>query len=179
LGARPLVERSGHAFIRNRMQQSKAPFGAEISGHYFFGELDGGDDGLVAACRMIAFLARGEKKLFEVRRGCPNVFTTPDLRVALEAAAQREALDRVQSAWANCPQQTLDGVRVDMPNGWALVRPSVTESALTFRFESGDWQELEELVGQFCNTLGDVGDRLWTTYEAAIGRRDPGSCGPY
>jgi hypothetical protein len=55
----------------------------------------------------------------------------------------------------------------------------VTESALTFRFESGDWQELEELVGQFCNTLGDVGDRLWTTYEAAIGRRDPGSCGPY
>lgn len=179
LGARPLVERSGHAFIRNRMQQSKAPFGAEISGHYFFGELDGGDDGLVAACRMIAFLARGEKKLFEVRRGCPKVFTTPDLRVALEAAAQREALDRVQSAWANCPQQTLDGVRVDMPNGWALVRPSVTESALTFRFESGDWQELEELVGQFCNTLGDVGDRLWTTYEAAIGRRDPDSCGPY
>ena len=69
LGAEPLAERSGHAFIRTRMQESGALFGAEISGHYFFGELAGGDDGLFAACRMIAYLAQSGKSPAESRRG--------------------------------------------------------------------------------------------------------------
>jgi phosphomannomutase/phosphoglucomutase len=58
LGAEPLIERSGHAFIRGRMLKSGARFGDEISGHYFFRDLAGGDDGMFAACWLIDFLAR-------------------------------------------------------------------------------------------------------------------------
>ena len=73
LGAEPLVERSGHAFIRSRMLESKARFGAEVSGHYFFRDLAGGDDGLFAACWMIAHLAQSaDGSLAELRRACPR-----------------------------------------------------------------------------------------------------------
>jgi len=170
LGAEPLVERSGHAFIRTRMQESEAPFGAEVSGHYFFGELGGGDDGLLAACRMIAFLTGTGQTLLDLRRECPEIFMTPDLRVPLDVAAQQETIERVRAAWSDYPQKTLDGIRIDTPAGWGLIRPSVTEPALTFRFESVDWLGLEDLVDRFCDTLGEVGDRLRTSYEIAMGR---------
>ncbi|MBN2476458.1 MAG: hypothetical protein JXB62_17725 [Pirellulales bacterium] len=169
LGAESLVERSGHAFIRNRMLKTGALFGAEISGHYFFRALDGGDDGLFAACRLIAYLAESGQTLSELREGCPQVFITPDLRVSLGPDDQRAILDQVQTSWAEHPQSTLDGIRIDFPDGWALVRSSVTEPALTFRFEASDPGWLEELVRRFCQPLADVGIELWSRYEATMG----------
>jgi phosphomannomutase / phosphoglucomutase len=170
LGAEPLVERSGHGFLRARMRQTGAAFGAEISGHYFFSELDGGDDGLFTACRAIAFLARSGKPLDKLRRRCPSVYMTPDLRLPLPGAAQEKVLRQVRRAWSAFPQCALDGVRVDVPGGWALVRSSVTESALTFRFEAADWPGLDDLVERFCDSLPELGTALWARYEAALGR---------
>lgn len=168
LGATPLVERSGHTFLRGRMLQSGAMFGAEISGHYFFGALGGGDDGLFAACRMIAHLARCKVTLADLRRTCPPVFMTPDLRVPVAANRCEQVIEQVRSAWSEYPQTTIDGVRVSFPDGWALVRNSVTESAFTFRFEATDWPRLVEMVHSFCDSLGDLGDQLWDEYEAAM-----------
>ena len=168
LGAEPLVERSGHTFLRTRMLQTGAVFGAEISGHYFFRALDGGDDGLFTACQMIAHLARREATLAELRRRCPPVFVTPDLRVHLQPGRGGEVIELVRAAWSDYPQTTLDGVRVDFPDGWALTRSSVTESALTFRFEATDGAKLPEIVRSFCHPLGDIGERLWDAYEASL-----------
>lgn len=169
LGAEPLVERSGHAFIRTRMLQTNALMGAEISGHYFYRDLGGGDDGLYTACRMIAHLAGQDQSLAELRRQCPPVFLTPDLRIALDQDQQGQVVQHLRAAWADFQQTTIDGVRIDTPAGWALVRGSVTESALTFRFESIDWAALDDLVVRFCNTLPEIGDALWARYEAAMG----------
>ncbi len=68
LGAEPLRERSGHAFIRRRMVESGARFGAEVSGHYFHQTLAGGDDALYTACWLVAYLARSGRTLAEFRR---------------------------------------------------------------------------------------------------------------
>ena len=172
LGARPLVERSGHAFIRTRMLDSGALFGAEISGHYFFGELAGGDDGLFAACRMISHLNKCETTLAQLRRRCPPVFMTPDLRVPVDVKGQQEVIERVRAAWSDHPQQAIDGVRVDFPDGWALVRSSVTEPALTFRFESDGWPALGKLVRRFCKELDELGDDLLEQFTAATQRQE-------
>jgi len=172
LGARPIVERSGHAFIRRRMRHSKALFGAELSGHFFYGELDGGDDGLFSACRLIAYLASSGWRLSELRRQCPRVYMTPDLRLPVPPDEQQQVIDRVRESWSAFPQQSIDGLRVDTPEGWALVRRSVTEPALTFRFESSSWQSLDRLVHRFCNALPDWGRRLWQTYRRAAGMSD-------
>jgi phosphomannomutase / phosphoglucomutase len=165
----PLAERSGHAFIRRRMLDAKALFGAEISGHYFHRCLEGGDDGLFNACWMIAWLAQSGRSLAEQRRACPPVFITPDLRLRLEPARQNEILAAVRSAWSNHPQSSIDGVRIDFPDGWALVRSSVTEAGLTFRFESSGWTALRKLVWQFCEPLGEVGEELWALYAHGLG----------
>jgi phosphomannomutase len=170
LGAEPLVERSGHAFIRSRMLQTKARFGAEVSGHYFFRDLAGGDDGLFAACWMIAYLARsGGKSLAEIRRDAPAVFMTPDLRVPVDASKHAALIGRVRRLWRKYPQTDLDGVRVDFPDGWALVRGSVTEQALSFRFEAGDWDGLGRLVRRVSSELAEVGESLWALYHEAVG----------
>jgi phosphomannomutase/phosphoglucomutase len=168
LGAEPLVERSGHTFLRTRMLQTGALLGAEISGHYFHRALDGGDDGLFTACQMIAYLARREATLAKLRRRCPPVFVTPDLRVRVEPDRRDHVIELVRAAWSHCPQTTLDGVRVSFPDGWALMRSSVTESSLTFRFEATDGTKLLEIVRSFCHPLGDIGDRLWGAYEASL-----------
>ena len=66
-------------------------------------------------------------------------------------------------------------MRIDFPDGWALVRSSVTEAALTFRFESSGWNRLYKLVWRFCDRLGPLGDALWARYEEAIGHQcNPG-----
>ena len=160
LGGEPHMERSGHAFIRRRMMDEGAIFGAEISGHYFYGDLNGGDDGLFSALRMIAHLAQAEQSLAALRNTCPVITMTPDLRLSCDAATQSAILDQVQSAFAEYPQTTIDGIRVDFPDGWALVRRSVTEPALTFRFEGADSAALDRIVREFCDRVPAAGDGL-------------------
>jgi len=171
LGAEPLPERSGHTFFRTRMLQTGARFGAEVSGHYYYRELEGGDDGLYTACQMISYLSRSGKTLAELRRSCPAIYMTPELRVYVEPAQVFSTLNQVRTAWQEYPQTLLDGVRVDFPEGWALARSSVTESALTFRFESTDWEQLHKLVWRFCDALPSIADALWGRYEEAMGGR--------
>ena len=151
------------------MCETGALFGAEVSGHYFYRVLKGGEDGLYTACLLIEYLARCERPLAELRRACPPIYMTPDLRVSVPLEQQPGAIEQVRAAWSQFPQRTLDGVRIDMPGGWALVRSSVTEPALTFRFEGLDWHALDDLVERFCDTLPEFGDELWTRYRAAIG----------
>ncbi len=170
VGAEPLAERSGHAFLRARMCETNARFGAEASGHYFFRELAGGDDALYTACRLIAWLAHSGRTLSEVRRGCPEVQMTPDLRVPVDQDEQQEIIEHLGAAWDGFPQIKTDGVRIDTPGGWALVRRSVTEPVLTFRFEGLDWHALDDLVKRFRDTLPEeIGDELWRRYRAAMG----------
>jgi len=172
LGAEPLVERSGHAFLRTRLRDTAAVFGAEASGHYFYRALEGCDDGLYTACLVIAYLARSGRSLAELRRACPPVYMTPDLRLPIAPDVQAKIIEQIRTAWKGFPQRTIDGVRIDIPGGWALVRSSVTEPALTFRFEGLDWHALDDLVERFCDAMPEYGDELWGHFRAAMGGED-------
>ena len=164
-GAHPMPQRSGHAFIRTRMIESSGCFGAEISGHYFYGALNGGDDGLYTACRVITHLSKSCVALVDLRRACFPVYMTPDLRLAVELARQDQVLDGIREAFSDRPQITVDGVRVNFPDGWALVRKSVTESKLTFRFEGNSTQSLDRIVRAYCSRLPELGHDLYAQYE--------------
>ena len=152
LGAIPTVERSGHAFIRTKMIQTAAVFGAEISGHYFYGQLDGGDDGLYTAMLMTAYLSGCGERLSELRRECPKSFITPDLRLRASTEKQTELIELASKAFGEYPQSRVDGVRIDFPDGWVLLRNSVTESSLTVRFEGQDGESLERIVKRGVST---------------------------
>jgi phosphomannomutase len=167
LGAEPVVERSGHAFIRAKMVETGAIFGAEVSGHYFFQALGGGDDGFYTLCRVISHLARTGKSLGSLRRDCPTIYITPDLRLYVPRESHAKILADVQAAWQPFEQTKIDGIRISTPAGWILIRPSVTEEALTF-----DWDALDDLVERFSKTLpDDVRNELENSYASAMGKR--------
>lgn len=175
LGGVPHMERSGHAFIRRRMLAVNGLFGAEISGHYFYGALEGGDDGLYTALRLLAVLARASRTLEDERRTCPVITMTPDLRLPCAPEEGQAILVAIRDAFADLPQTTVDGIRVDFPDGWALARGSVTEPALTFRFESTTPDALASLVSRYCRRIPVLWERLYPAFQSTSAPATPGA----
>ena len=169
LGAEPLVERSGHAFLRTRMCDTAAMFGAEVSGHYFY-------QGVGRVRRRPLYRVPCDRPSRPIGANVGRVATRlpaglHDARSAhpVPPDVQPAVIEQIRAAWAGFPQRTIDGVRIDTPGGWALVRSSVTEPALTFRFEGLDWHALEDLVERFCDAMPEYGDELLEHYRAAMG----------
>jgi phosphomannomutase/phosphoglucomutase len=146
-GGRPLMERSGYAFIKRRLLIEGAILGGEISGHYFFGEL-GGDDALYASLFLLKVLDELGAALGEAMDAVPAYPITPDLRLPCPADCARRILAELLKAFRDYPLNTLDGVRIQFPRGWALARTSVTEPLITLRFEARSPQALAEIQSQ-------------------------------
>ena len=143
-GGIPLPERSGHAFIKTRLLREEAAFAGEASGHFFFAEI-GGDDGLYAALAMARLLKNSGRCMSELAAAVPDYHITPDIRIPVEPGNAQEVIERVRETFSNRPQDDTDGVRVDFDDGWALVRPSVTEPVVTLRCEGDSDAALERI----------------------------------
>lgn len=174
-GGHPIMERSGHAFIKTSLLRERAVMAGEISGHFFFEEL-GGDDGIYAGLLMAKILAEGS--LGSVKLGIlidqfPPYFITPDLRIPYEGKSpgEKEAiLERIKEGNAGFEVSTLDGVRVQYPDGWGLVRISVTEPVLTFRFEGDTPERLVEVVDRFLAPVSEIKPLVRREVERRLGR---------
>src|SRR6267143_364077 len=123
-GLEPVMWKTGHSFIKQKMKEIGAPLAGEMSGHMFFGgDWYGFDDALFAAARLLADL--------------PKTYATPELRVD---CPDEKKFDVVQQAAADFkkkyPVFTLDGVRITFPEGWGLLRASNTQPVLVMRFEA-------------------------------------------
>jgi len=134
-GAVPLLERSGHTFLKTRMSAENARFGGEVSGHFFYRELEGSDDGLYSILRLAELARTSDRPVSALVNALPHYAITPDIRVRYKATDGAQRLEQLASA-ATGDLLRLDGVRVAYPDGWALARCSVTEPLLTFRFEA-------------------------------------------
>lgn len=147
MGGTPVPERSGHAFIKRRFLELGAAIAGEVSGHFFFGEL-GYDDGLFAALTMADIVAESEATLSEMTAGivCPPI--TPDMRAHCPYARQQAWLDRVEALaeGRDCTVSRMDGVRLEFPDGWILMRKSVTAEQVTLRAEADTPERLDELL---------------------------------
>lgn len=135
LGGIPLMERSGHAFIKKRYLDNGSVIAGEISGHFFFKEL-GQDDGLYAALKMAEIIEESGEKLSYMVDGMEKTCITPDLRVKVPYSEQERVLHQVEKLDGD--KSYIDGVRVETADGWMLVRKSVTEQAVTIRAEAKD-----------------------------------------
>ncbi len=154
-GGIPVPERSGHAFIKTRMITDDAAFGAELSGHYFYRELGGGDDGLYSALLMASMLTGSGKSLAELADEVLEYATTPDIRVPYEGD-RSEVIERIAGAFPPEAVSRLDGVKVTFAGGWALARVSVTEPVITLRFEAADERRLREIMKDFLDPVAEL-----------------------
>jgi phosphomannomutase len=136
-GGRPVMGPSGYALVKQGMQQVGAPLAGEMSGHIFFAERwFGFDDGTYTACRLLEILSR-QADASAVLDALPESCSTPELHVACAEGEAHEVARRVAHAakFRNAQICTIDGLRVDWPDGFGLVRASNTNPVLTVRFE--------------------------------------------
>jgi phosphomannomutase len=159
-GGRPIMQRSGHAFIKRSMIEERALFGCEASGHYFFRELNGGDDGLFAALYMTDLVHQHGRPLTDLRRTLAPFFITPDLRIPLGHLTFAEIVERLWSRLPLARVTTIDGVRWETERGHILARSSVTEPVVTLRLEGRTSDSLKELIELCIRALPEAAGQI-------------------
>jgi phosphomannomutase/phosphoglucomutase len=155
-GGEPLMWKTGHSLIKSKMKEVDAPLAGEMSGHIFFKERwYGFDDALYAAARMIEILTNYGGKPVEAFAEMPGGVATPELRLGMpetEHAAFMQALkDKMPFQGAEIID--IDGLRIEYPDGWGLIRPSNTSPYLIMRFEAEDMSVLERIQSEFSGAL--------------------------
>jgi phosphomannomutase len=137
-GGVPLMFKTGHSLIKAKMKEVNAPLGGEMSGHIFFKERwFGFDDGTYAGARLLEIVSRSPDPS-AVLDALPTSFSTPELNVRCKEGEPHAIVQQlVGSAKFEAPAQvaTIDGVRVDWPDGFGLIRASNTTPVLVLRFE--------------------------------------------
>lgn len=142
-GGVPLMYKTGHSLIKARMKEIDSPLGGEMSGHIFFKERwFGFDDGTYAGCRLLEIVSR-VPDANAMLDALPTSFSTPELNVSCaEGEPARVVAHAVALADFAAPAKlnTIDGLRVDWPDGFGLMRSSNTTPVVVLRFE-GQTQE--------------------------------------
>ena len=137
-GGHALMFKTGHSLIKAKMKEIDSPLGGEMSGHIFFKERwYGFDDGTYAACRLLEILSQSEDAN-AVLNALPTSFSTPELNVKCAEGQPHTVVDQLvaQVNFADpATVNTIDGLRVDWPDGFGLIRASNTTPVLVMRFE--------------------------------------------
>jgi phosphomannomutase len=159
-GGIPIMERSGHAFIKRSMITLNGLFGCEVSGHYFFRELGGGDDGLFAALFVAELVQRRGVSLADLRRKLGPSFVTPDLRIPLRVISFADVVARFRNLFPDSRETTVDGIRWETRDGFILARESVTEPLVTMRLEGRGQASLDHLVKLCLKTFPEAAGEI-------------------
>jgi phosphomannomutase len=158
-GGVPLMFKTGHSLIKARMKEVDSPLGGEMSGHIFFKERwFGFDDGTYAAARLLEILSR-DADPGAVLNALPTSHATPELNVRCAEGEPHALVERlVASARFDAPAEvsTIDGVRVDWPDGFGLIRASNTTPVLVLRFEGHTPQALHRIEADMLALLRSV-----------------------
>ena len=158
-GGTALMYKTGHSLIKAQMRAIDSPLGGEMSGHIFFKERwFGFDDGTYAGCRLLEIVSR-VADAGVLLNDLPTSFSTPELNVSC-AEGQAHGLVAQMVAQANFPAparlNTIDGLRVDWPDGFGLVRASNTTPVLVLRFEGQTQEALERIQAVMVQLLRSV-----------------------
>lgn len=160
LGGKPLMWKTGHSLVKSKMKEVKSPLAGEMSGHIFFADgYYGFDDALYGAIRLIAASARLGRSVTELRSAMPAMVNTPELRFQVDESRKFAAIDEVKARLSGTGAEvdSTDGVRVNTPDGWWLLRASNTQDVLVARAESDDQAGLDRLVAQIDEQLAASG----------------------
>ncbi|SHE65391.1 phosphomannomutase / phosphoglucomutase [Modicisalibacter ilicicola DSM 19980] len=159
-GGTPEMWRTGHSLIKARMKETGAQLAGEMSGHIFFQERwYGFDDGIYGAARLLEILSRQDDDADTFFNRFPQDLGTPELNVKVTDDNKFAIVDRLAKEGDfgdDGVKTTLDGIRVDYPDGWGLCRASNTTPMLVLRFEGKNQEALERIQASFRDALKQV-----------------------
>ncbi|MEO8039930.1 MAG: phosphomannomutase/phosphoglucomutase [Betaproteobacteria bacterium] len=151
-GGVPLMWKTGHSLVKAKLKETGAPLAGEMSGHIFFKERwYGFDDGLYAGARLLEILARTPDVSVPLE-SLPDSINTPELQIKLEEGENYALIERLQqnARFEGASEIiTIDGLRVEYPDGFGLARSSNTTPVVVLRFEADTTQALARIQGDF------------------------------
>lgn len=148
-GGRVEMAKCGYPFILDRMRETDAIMGFETTGHYYFRNPDiKFDDAVFAAGLLLAALSRAQETISQIIASAPTYYTSEEVRWPCADERKFLVVERLVEEYAReFDVITEDGVRVERPEGWALVRASNTAPEITMRWE-GDSPDSRDAIGQ-------------------------------
>lgn len=160
LGGTPIMWKTGHSLIKEKMVELEAPLAGEMSGHIFYKHnFYGHDDAIYAGIRFLNAITVQGGDLHALKDGLPSALNTPELRFDCDEVRKFEVVEevkaRLEAAGAN--MSTIDGVRVLTDDGWWLLRASNTQAVLVARCESGTEEGLARLKSALVAALAESG----------------------
>jgi phosphomannomutase/phosphoglucomutase len=155
-GGRPTLFKTGHSLIKKKLQETGAPLAGEMSGHIFFKERwYGFDDALYVGARLLEILSRSDD-ISSVLESLPDAVSTPELQVKTAEGENYTLIDTLKKTarFEGAKELiTIDGLRVEYPDGFGLARPSNTTPTIVLRFEADDDAALKRIQEDFRKAL--------------------------
>ena len=161
-GGIPIMWKTGHSLIKEKMRSMNAPLAGEMSGHMFFAEgFYGHDDALYAAARLLRIIADAGEPIDQLLSDVPVFVSTPELRIDTDDDSKFEIVDRAGRHFREIHEVIeVDGVRVIFKDGWGLLRASNTQPVIVARFEATTPEKLHEIRDEMESWLATQGVRL-------------------
>jgi len=153
-GGKPVIWMTGHSFIKAKVREIGAPFGGELSGHFFFMDnFYGHDDGAIASLRILAYLTRREKSLAEVVAELPQYISSPEIKLGLAdnikfKLIENEIQQDIRKLYPDAEYVTIDGVRMDTEDRMLIIRASQNGPYITIKFEAKHQEDYDQMKTQ-------------------------------
>jgi phosphomannomutase/phosphoglucomutase len=158
-GGTPVMWKTGHSLIKDKMKELRAPLAGEMSGHMFFADgYYGYDDALYGAARLLRIVADAGRPVHELLADVPEFVSTPEIRVDCADDLKFELVARAVAHFRSLYDvNDVDGVRVLYGDGWGLIRASNTQPILVTRFEARSEERLAAIRGEMEGWLRQQG----------------------
>ena len=156
----PVMYKTGHSLIKNKMIDMNSKFGGEMSGHIFFNDrYYGYDDGIYVSLRLIELLSKSTKKISNYVSRIPEYKSTPEIRIDCDDDDIKfTVVENVKKYFVNNFKCNLiDGVRIEFDHGWGLIRASNTQPVIVCRFESNSLDNLNKIKNIIFNQIKSYG----------------------
>ncbi len=160
-GGRPIMWKTGHSLIKDKMKEENVKFAGEMSGHLFFADdFYGFDDAVYVSLRMAQKLSLIDTPLSELVKEIPIYYSTPELRMDCKDDEEKFKISQQAEEYfqENYDCITVDGVRIKFGDGWGLVRASNTQAVIVCRFEAKTPERMQEIKDLVLTKLNDFGE---------------------
>lgn len=149
-GGVPVMWKTGHSLVKEKIKVEHAPFGGEMSGHIFFADRNYGyDDAPYAALRLVEILSKTGKTIPQLLEGLPPAFNTPEIRIDTTEEKKVLIVEKMIEAFgqggSDFKANLIDGIRLSFADGWALCRASNTQPVLVVRYEANTEAGLDRI----------------------------------
>ena len=159
LGIKPIETRTGNSYTKKISYENDYPFGGEYSGHlYFRDKFIGNDDGIYGGLRLVEILSNKKTTVSEELKDISVYYSSKEAKLPVEDSKKAVIIDRVEEYVKNkgYTYQTIDGIKIIYPDGFALIRKSNTSPNIITRYESKDKEKLKQIEEEFTSLLNKL-----------------------